>query len=207
MKTYLKILVLLFLSVVFLYGCGSGYNTLNIESDNLVKLKSYSIHSPIGDGWEYQLDKTSQQLFFYNLDTGFMYYVSGGKRSGTSINIYRKLTNMSTKNINRHEFVNGFVDKEFQIMEELQGLTFVYKPVINKRDTLIINQKLFYKMNYGSSEASYGQLYMYLPNSFEDNGIFYLFRIEEDGSEDILSSGKDLDQIINVLATFKCDED
>mgnify|MGYP003471261669 FL=1 len=207
MKTNIKILGMLFLSALFLCGCGSGYNTLNIESDNLVKLKSYSIHSPTGDGWEYQYDETSQQVFFYNLDTGFMYYISGGARRGTSINIYRKATNIPTKNIDRQEFVNGFVDKEFQIMEELQGLTFVYKPDINKRDTTMINQKLFYKMNYGYTEESNGQLYIYLPNSFEDNGIFYVLRIEEDGGEDILSSGKDFDQIKNVLATFKCVED
>jgi hypothetical protein len=62
-------------------------------------------------------------------------------------------------------------------------------------------------MNYGSDEESWGQLYIYLPKSFEDSGIFYLFMIEEDGGEDILSSGKDFDQIKNVLATFKCDED
>ena len=207
MKTYIKISVILFSSAVFLCGCGSGYNTLKIESDNLVKLKSYSIHSPIGDGWEYQYDNTSQRVFFYNLDTGFMYYLSGGARHGTSINIYRKLTNMLIKNIDRQEFVNAFVDKDFIIVEYLQGLTITYKPDINKRDTTIISQKIFYKMNYGSSEESSGQLYIYLPKSFEDNGIFYLFMIEEDGGEDVLSSGKDFDQIKNVLATFKCVED
>ena len=207
MKTYIKILVILFSSAVFLCGCGSGYDTLKIESDNLVKLKSYSIHSPIGDGWEYQYDETSQQVFFYNLDTGFMYYLSGGARRGISINIYRKLTNMPTKNIDRQEFVNGFVDKDFMIIEDLQGITIAYKPDINKSDTTMNNEKMFYKMNYGSSEESSGQLYIYLPKSFEDNGIFYLFRIEQDGGEDILSSGNDFDQIKNVLATFKCNED
>ena len=35
----------------------------------------------------------------------------------------------------------------------------------------------------------------------------YQFMIEDYESEDILSSGKDFDQIKNVLATFKCDED
>jgi hypothetical protein len=207
MKPYIKILIILFSSAVFLCGCGSGYNTLKIESDNLVKLKSYSIHSPIGEGWEYQYDETSQQVFFCNLDTGFGYYLSGGARRGTSINIYRKLTNMLTKNIDRQEFVNSFVDKDFMIVEDLQGLTIAYKPDINKRDTTIINQKMFYKMNYGTSEESNGQLYMYLPASFEENGIFYVFRIEEDGGEDILSSGNDFDQIKNVLATFNCNED
>ena len=66
---------------------------------------------------------------------------------------------------------------------------------------------MFYKMNYGSTEKSNGQLYIYLHKSFEDNGIFYLFMIEEDGGEDILSPGKDFDQINNVLATFNCNED
>ena len=207
MKTYIEILILVFLSAVFLCGCGSGLNTVSIESDKIVKLKNYSVHSPLGEGWEYQYDKTSQQTFFYNLDTGFMYYLSGGARRGTSINVYRRLTNMLTKNIDRQEFVNGFVDEEFQIVEELQGLTFVYKPQVIKRDTILIADKMFYKMNYGSTEESSGQLYIYLPKSFEDNGIFYLFLIEEDGGEEIISSGKDFDQIKNVLATFNCIED
>ena len=144
---------------------------------------------------------------FYQLDTDVMYYLSGGKRSGISINIYRNQTRMHTKNIDRPEFITGYLNNEFQITEELSGMTFVYRPEIAKRDTILINEKILYKMNYGSDEESWGQLYIYLPKSFEDNGIFYLFMIEEDGGEDVLSSGNDLDQIKNVLATFKCDED
>jgi hypothetical protein len=207
MKSHFKISIILFSAAIFLCGCGSGLNTVSIDSDKTVKLKNYSIHSPIGDDWEYQPNEVTQSVMFYLLDTDLMYYVSGGKRSGTSINIYRDQTRMDTKNIDRQEFVSGYVDNDFQIIEQLSGMTFVYKPEIAKRDTILINEKIFYKMNYGSDEESWGQLYIYLPKSFEENGIFYVFRIEEDGGEEILSSGNDFDQIKNVLATFKCDED
>lgn len=206
-KTYIIISIIIFIAVFFLYSCGSGLNTVSIDSDKTIKLENYSIHSPIGDDWEYQSNEETQSVMFYLLDTDMMYYLSGGKRSGTSINIYRDQTKMHTKTIDRQEFVNVYVDNDFQIIEELSGITFVYKPDITKRDTILINEKIFYKMNYGSDEESWGQLHIYLPKSFEDNGIFYLFMIEEDGGEDILSSGKDFDQIKNVLATFKCDED
>jgi hypothetical protein len=207
MKSYIKISIIFCSSTFILCSCGSGLNTVSIDADKTVKFKNYSIHSPIGDDWEYQPNEVNQNVMFYKLDTGVMYYLSGGKRSGTSINIYRDRTKIHTKNIDRQEFINGYLENDFQITEELSGITFVYKPDINKRDTTLINEKMFYKMNYGSSGESSGQLYIYLPKSFEDNGIFYLFMIEEDGGKDILSSGNDFDQIKNILATFKCDED
>jgi hypothetical protein len=140
-KTYNKISVLLFPTIIFLGSCGSGLNTVNINSDQTIKLKNYSIHSPIGDDWEYQVNKETERVFFYQLDTDMMYYLSGGKRSGTSINIYRNQTRMHTKNIDRQEFVNSYVDNDLQITEELSGMTFVYRPEIAKRDTILINEK------------------------------------------------------------------
>ncbi len=89
MKSHFKISVILFSAAFFLCGCGSGLNTVSIDSDKTVKLKNYSIHSPIGDDWEYQSNEETQSIMFYLLDTDMMYYISRGERSGTSINIYR----------------------------------------------------------------------------------------------------------------------
>ena len=115
---------------------------------------------------------------------------------------------MPTKNIDRQEFVNGFVDKDFMIVEYLQGLTITYKPDINKRDTTIINQKLFYKMNYGSYVKKVMVNFIYIFQIVLKIMEFFMSsRIEEDGGENILSSGNDFDQINNVLATFNCIED
>jgi len=207
MKSHFKISIILFSASIFLWACGSGLNTVSIDSDKTVKLKKYSLHSPIGDGWEYEPNEGIQGVMFYRPDNGVMQYISN-ERHGTLITIYRERTQVKTKIIDRAEFISDYLSNEFTITENLSGISFVYKPYTANRDTIIINEKLFYKTNYGSNEeADQGQLYIYLPKSFENNGIFYQFMIEDYDSEDILSSGKDFDQINNVLATFKCDED
>ena len=115
MKTYIEILILVFLSAVFLCGCGSGLNTVSIESDKTVNLKNYSIHSPIGDDWEYQIDDEIQSVMFYRQSDDVMKYVTGNSRN-TFINVYRNQTTIPTKNIDRQEFADGYMDSEFQIM-------------------------------------------------------------------------------------------
>jgi len=207
MNTYIKISMMIYGVIIILYGCGSGLNTVSIDSDKSIKFKNYSIHSPIGDDWEYQPNEVTQSVMFYRQSDDAMQYVTGNSRS-TYINVYRDSTVMPTKNIDRNEFANGFMDNEFQIMEANLGNTIYGEPQLIDRDTLLINNKTFYRMNYKSSGyPSQGYLYVYLPNHFEEASVFYLFIIEEYGGDDILSSGYDFDQIKNVLVTFKCDED
>jgi hypothetical protein len=207
MKTYIEILILVFLFVVFLCGCGSGLNTVSIESDKTVNLKNYSVHSPIGDDWEYQIDDEIQSVMFYRQSDDVMKYVTGNSRN-TFINVYRNQTTIPTKNIDRQEFADGYMDSEFQIMLNNANQNPYGAPILIARDTVLNNEKLLYRMNYKFVRLpAQGHLYVYLPKSFEDDGIFYLFLIGEYGGDNILSSGYDFDQINNVLATFNCIED
>ena len=79
MKSYIEILVILFSSAVFLCGCGSGFNTVSIQSDNLVNIKNYSVHSPIGNSWEYQYDDNITASVIFITWHGMMYEVRNGR--------------------------------------------------------------------------------------------------------------------------------
>ncbi|HVO72585.1 MAG TPA: hypothetical protein VMT35_01065 [Ignavibacteriaceae bacterium] len=208
MKRYLKISVILFPINIFLTGCSSSLNTIGIDSDKPVKLKNYSIHSPIGDDWEYQSNEELQSVMFYRQSDDIIQYITGNSRN-TFINVYRDSSTMPTKNVDREEFADGFINSEFQIMEPNLGRTLYGKPILSTRDTFIIGEKTLYRMIYrtGPLYPSEGHLYVYLPNHFEDTAVFYLFIIEEYGAETFMSSDYDFNQINNVLATFKCDED
>ena len=207
MKAHIKISQIIFSVIFIIYGCGSGLNTVSIDSDKPINFKNYSFHAPIGDDWEYQSNEEMQSVMFYRQSDDVIKYVTGNQRN-TFINVYRNYTTIPTKNINRQEFANGFMDNEFQIMVANAGQTPYGIPSLIARDTVVKSEKMFYRMNYKyTRQSGQGHLYIYLPNSFADNGIFYLFLIAEFGGDNILSSGYDFDQINNVLATFSCDED
>jgi hypothetical protein len=184
-------------------------NTIPIDSDKPVKLKNYSIHSPIGNEWEYQYNEELQSIMFYRKsDDVIQQYFTGNYRN-TFIYIYRDSTTMPAKNLDKKEFANGIIDSEFQILEANLRQKACDKPIILTRDECIINEKTFYRMIFDSGLLcpSKGHLYIYLPNHFEDSAVFYLFVIEEFGAETFMSSDYDFNQINNVLTTFICDED
>jgi hypothetical protein len=217
MKTYIKISVITFSSIFFLCNCGSGLNTVSIDSDKPIKFENYSIHSPFGDDWEYQPNEVTKSVMFYR-QSGEMWQLVSKRRRDTFIKVFRNYTTMPTKNINKQEFASSYMDSEFRLMEESAEKTGYGKPYLIARDKVLTSEKTLYRMNYGlnmcllpgSGWTAYpgqGHLYIYLPESFEGNGIFYLFLIEEYGGEDFINADYDFDQINNVLATFMCDED
>ena len=207
MKIYIKRSAILFLIFCILWGCSSGLNTVSIDSDKPVKIKNYSMHSPIGDDWEYQSDMENQAVMFYRMSDDVAQYFTGNSRH-TFINVFRNYSNIPTQNVDRQEFASGYIDSEFQIMLNNANQNPYGAPSLIAKDTVLINEKFLYRMNYKFVRLpAQGHLYVYLPNHFEETGVFYLFLIEEYGGDNILSSGYDFDQINNVLATFKCDED
>lgn len=198
---------MIFSLILFQYGCGSGLNTVSIDSDKPIKFKNYSIHSPIGDDWEYQPNEITQSVMFYRQSDDVMQYVTGNSRN-TFINVYRDSTTMPIKNIDRQEFASGFINNEFQIMTANLGQSAYGRPVLISQDTVSVYKRTFCRMNYRSTGyPSQGYLYVYLPSHFEDTAVFYLFIIEEYGGDNFMSSSYDFTQLNNLLATFKCDED
>jgi hypothetical protein len=207
MKTHINRSAILFTFVCILWSCSSGLNTVSIDSDKPVKIKNYSMHSPIGDDWEYQSDLENQSVMFHRTSDDVAQYFTGNSRH-TFINVFRNYSNMPTQNIDRQEFASGYMDSEFQIMLNNANQNPYGAPILIARDTVLNNDKLLYRMNYKFvTLPAQGHLYVYLPKQFEETGVFYLFLIEEYGGDNILSSGYDFEQINNVLATFKCDED
>lgn len=207
MKLNAKTSAIIFSLLFILCGCGSGLDTVSIDSNKPFNFRNYNFHSPTGDDWECQSNEEQQSVMFYRQSDDAMQYVTGNRRE-TFINVYRDSTTIPTKNMDREEFVRGFMENEFRIMETKLSQTIYGSPVLIARDSIFIQGKTFYQMNYRSSGyPSQGFLYVYLPNHFKDTSVFYLFVIEEYGGENFLSTSYDFTQLNNILTSFNCDED
>jgi hypothetical protein len=201
---------------ILLCACSSGSNAVSIESEKQIKMKNYSINSPAGDDWEYALNNDKQIIAFHRQSGEMFQLISAKNRRDTFINISR--TGITDKNNGaaRKDIAEGFMDSEFKIMQNDYERTDYGEPELIGKDSLVINNKVLYRMKYelscsllpGSGYNCFsgeGHLYVYMPRSFEENGIFYAFVIEEYGYS--MFYPYNLEQISGVINSFSCDED
>jgi len=215
-KTYIKISIILFIAAFFLFGCGSGQNTVSIESEKRIEMKNYSVNSPVGDDWEFETNKTKQVIMFHKQRGELFQLLSSKNRRDTYINIFRNGLTNKAEVVNRRDFANNFMDNEFRIMQKSYEETDYGEPELLEKDSTTINGKVLYRMKYGLScsllpGSGYdcfngeGQLYIYLPKTFENNAVFYVIIIEEYGQS--MFYPYDFDLINGVITSFSCDED
>lgn len=215
MKTYI-ITIVFALQILIFFSCGTGSSQLTIESEKQIKMKNYTVNSPAGDDWEYVLDNDKQIIAFHRQSGEMFQLFSSKNRRDTFINLSRTGFRGSANGSTRKNIAEGFMDNEFKIMQNDYERTDYGEPELLGKDSLTINDKVLYRMQYGLScsllpgsgyncFSGAGQLYVYMPKSFEDNGIFYAFVIEEYGYS--MFYPYDLEQINSVITSFICDED
>lgn len=203
-------------SFLFFYSCSPASNLTSIGSENQVKMKNYSFNSPVGDDWEYAVNEADQIAAFHRQSGEMFQLFSAKNRRDTFINISRTGIRGKVNDLTRKDAAWGFMDNEFKIMQDNYEKTDYGEPELLEKDSLIINYKVLYRMKYelscsllpGSGLNCFsgeGHLYVYMPKSFDDNGIFYAFVIEEYGYS--MFYPYDLEQISSLITSFKCDED
>ncbi len=215
MKKHIIIIVSA-LQIFLFYSCGTGSSLSTIESEKRIEMRNYSVNSPLGDDWEFEANKTKQVIMFHKQSGELFQVFSSKNRRDTFINIFRNGVTAKVKSASRKDFASDFMDNEFAIMQSDYEKTDYGEPELLGKDSLIINDRVLYRMIYelscsllpGSGYNCFsgaGQLYVYTPRDFEQSGRFYVFVIEEYGYS--MFYPYDFDLINSVIASFSCDED
>ena len=204
------------LQLLLFFSCGTSSNLSSIESEKRIEMRNYSINSPVGDDWEFEFNK-AQQIIMFHKQSGELFQVFSSKnRRDSFINIFRNGVTDKVESASRRDFANDFMDSEFKIMQNDYEKTDYGEPELLEKDSLTINDKVLYRMQYelscsllpGSGYVCYdgeGQLYVYMPRDFEKTGKFYVFVIEEYGPS--MFYPYDFEMINSVITSFSCDED